>query len=62
MHVVCQAQMSYGVPTIRRLLKMIGLFRKRALKKRRYLSQKSPIKETKETYNLKEPTHRSHPI
>jgi len=37
-----------------RLLKIIGLFCKRALEKRLY--------SAKETYNLKEPTHRSHPI
>ena len=40
--------------TISRLLRMIGLFCKRALLKRRYSS--------KENYNLKEPTNRSHPI
>ena len=45
---------TYGVATISRLLKMIGLFCKRALKKRRY--------SAKETYNFKEPTNRSHPI
>ena len=44
----------YGVATISRLLKMIGLFCKRALQKRRY--------SAKETYNFKEPTNRSHPI
>jgi len=48
------AQECYGVASIRRLLKIIGLFCKRALQKRRY----SP----KETYNFKEPTNRSHPI
>jgi len=32
----------------------MGLFCKRALKKRQY--------STKETYNFKEPTNRSHPI
>jgi len=37
-----------------RLLKIISLFRKRALQKRRY--------SAKESYNLKEPTNRSHPI
>jgi len=46
--------MGYGVATISRLLKMIGLFCKRALSKRRY--------SAKETYNFKEPTNRSHPI
>jgi len=44
----------YGVATISSLLKIIGLFCKRALLKRRY----SAI----ETYNFKEPTNRSHPI
>jgi len=37
-----------------RLLKIIGLFCKRALSKRRY--------SAKETYHFKEPTNRSHPI
>jgi len=45
---------SYGVPTINRLLKIIGLFCKRAPKKRRY--------SAKESYNSKEPTDGSHPI
>ena len=40
--------------TISRLLKSIGLFCKRALQKRPIFS--------KETYNFKEPTNRSHPI
>ena len=44
----------YGVPTISRLLKMIGLFYKRDLQKRRY--------SAKETYHYKEPTNRSHHI
>jgi len=44
----------YGVATISRLLKIIGLFCKRALQKRPVFS--------KETYNFKEPTNRSHPI
>jgi len=44
----------YGVATISRLLKIIGLFCKRALPKRRY--------SAKESYNFKEPTNRSHPI
>jgi len=44
----------YGVATISRLLKIIGLFCKRALYKRRY--------SAKETYNFKEPTNRSHLI
>ena len=44
----------YGVAMICRLLKIIGLFCKRALQKR--------LHSAKETYNLKEPTNRSHPI
>ena len=44
----------YGVATISRLLKIIGLFCNRALQKRPMLC--------KETYNFKEPTNRSHPI
>ena len=48
------AQYPYGVATISRLLTIIGLFCKRALWKRLY--------SAKETYNLKEPTNRSHPI
>jgi len=44
----------FGVATVSRLLKIIGLFCKRALYKRRYYAQ--------ETYNFKEPTNRSHPI
>jgi len=44
----------YAVATISWLLKIISLFCKRALWKRRY--------SVKETYDLKEPTHRSHPI
>jgi len=39
---------------ISRLLKIVGFFCKRALKKRLY--------SAKETYDLKEPTNRSHPI
>jgi len=45
---------TYGVATISRLLKIIGLFCERALQKRLY--------SAKETYNFKEPTSRSHPI
>ena len=45
---------SHGVATISRLLKIIGLFCKRALQKRPVFS--------KETYNFKEPSTRSHPI
>ena len=44
----------YGVARIRRLLKMIDLFCKRAQWKRRY--------SVKETCNCKEPTNCSHPI
>jgi len=44
----------YGVSTISRLLKILGLFCKRDLWKRWY--------SAKETYNLKEPTNRSHPM
>ena len=44
----------YGVATISRLLKIIGLFGKRALQNRRY--------SVVETYNFKKPTNRSHPI
>jgi len=44
----------YGVAMISRLLKITDLFCKRALFKRIY--------SAKETYNLKEPTNRSHPI
>ena len=43
-----------GVATTSRLLKIIGLFCKRALSKRRY--------SAKETYDFKEPTNRSHPM
>jgi len=46
--------MQYGVATIGRLLKIIGLFCKRALQKRLY--------SAKETYNCKEPTNCSHPM
>jgi len=45
---------SYGAATISRLLKIIGLFCTRALQKRLY--------SAKETYDLKEPASRSHPI
>ena len=44
----------YGVATISRRLEIVGRFGKRALLKRRYCAQ--------ETYNLKEPANRSHPI
>jgi len=49
MGIVC-----YKEATISGLLKVIGLFCKRALKTRRY--------SAKETYRFKEPTNRSHPI
>jgi len=48
-----KTQEPYGVATISRLLKTISLLYKRAVQKRRY--------SAKETYNLKEPTNRSHP-
>jgi len=44
----------YGVATISRLLKMIGLFCKRALQKRLY--------SARETYDFEEPTNCSHSI
>ena len=44
----------YGVAKISRLLKIIGLFCKRALFKRLY--------SAKEIYDFKEPTNRSHPV
>ena len=44
----------YGVATIDKLLKIIGLFCKRVLSKRRCPAQ--------ETYNIKEPTTCSHPM
>jgi len=46
--------LTYGVATISRLLKIIGLFCKRAQWKRLY--------SAKETNTFKEPTNRSHPI
>jgi len=44
----------YGAATCSRLLKIIGLFCKRALWKRRY--------SAKETCNFKDPINRSHPM
>jgi len=44
----------YGVASVSRIDKIIGLFCKRALDKRQY--------PAKETYNLIDPTDRSHPI
>jgi len=52
--VLDSSRMFYGVASISRLLKIIGLFCKRALKKRLY--------SAKETYDFKEPTNQSHPI
>ena len=46
--------MKYVVASISRLLKITGLFCKRALSKRLY--------PAKETYDFKEPTNRSHSI
>ena len=51
---MCVTQDQYGVATISRLLKIVGLFCKRALSKRLY--------SAKETWTVKEPTNRSHPI
>jgi len=45
---------TYEVATISRLLKIRGLFCKRALQKR--------LNSAKETYNFKEPTNGSHSI
>ena len=53
-HITERRDVSYGVATMSRLLKNIGLFCKRALQKR-------PV-FCKETCILKNPTHRSHPI
>jgi len=52
-HHICWHCAYYGVAMTRRLLKIIGLFCKRALSKRLY--------SAKETYDFKEPTNRSHP-
>jgi len=49
-----KSMLVYGVATMSRPLKIIGLFCKSDLQKRRY--------SAKETYNFKEPTNRSHPI
>ena len=51
---VCACVNRYEVATVSRLLKIIGLFCKRALLKRLY--------SAKETYDFKEPTNRSHVI
>jgi len=54
--VVCRyvKKNAYGVASVSRINKMIGLFCKRVLSKRQY--------SAKETYNLIDPTDRSHPI
>jgi len=49
-----RALFEYEVATISRLLKIIGLFCKRALHKRPIFFE--------ETYNFKEPTNHSHPL
>ena len=54
LHASSQYGAVYGVALVSRLLKITGLFCKRALWKRRY--------SAKETYNCREPTNRSHPI
>jgi len=48
------AMFRYGVVTMSRRFKIIGLFCKRVLQKRRYSAE--------ETYNFKAPTNRSHNI
>jgi len=53
-HTATRYDADYGVASISRLLKIIGLSCKRALQKRLY--------SAKETYNFKEPTNRSHLI
>ena len=52
--VVCQSCQSYGVATISRLLKTIGLFCR--------MSSLLRVSFAKEAYNFKEPTDRSPPI
>ena len=54
MHCLLYTFNTYGVATMNRLLKIIGLFCKRAIWKRRY--------SAKETCNFKEPNNRSQPI
>jgi len=54
MYIECIYIMHLLYTSISRLLKIIGLFCKRALKKRRY--------SAKETYNFVDPIDRSHPI
>jgi len=50
----CTKEIHYGVATIRRLLRIIGLFCR--------ISSLLLGSDAKETYNFKEPTSRSHPI
>ena len=50
---ISKSMYRYGVTTINRLLKIVGLFCKRALQKRPIFS--------KETYNFKARTNRTHP-
>jgi len=47
-------RINYGVATMSRRLKMIGLFGR--------ISSLLEVSFAKETYNFKEPTNRSHPI
>jgi len=49
---VCASLSGYGVASVSRIDKIVGLFCKRALQKRRY--------SAKETYNLIDPTDRSY--
>ena len=49
-----ESKIQYGVATISRLLKIIGLFANEPYKRDLYSG--------KETYNFKEPTNCSHPI
>jgi len=63
-HAVCDQispkSVLYGVATISRLLKITGLFCKRALYKRLYSAKENY--NFKENCNFKEPTNRSHPL
>jgi len=53
-HVSHSVPRSYGVATVRRIDKIVGLFCKRALQKRQY--------SAKETYDLIDPPDGNHPI
>jgi len=53
-HVCDESHLTSGVASVSRINKIIGLFCKRALQKRRY--------SAKETYDFIDPTDRSHPI